>query len=97
MFDKVKQLMEMKRQADSIKKELESTFVEVEEINGLRIRISGAQKFKGIEFADKFIESRDKSRLEKDLLRCMNAAVKKSQNVAAEKMKSVMPGGFPGM
>ena len=97
MFDKMKQLMEMKRQADSIKKELESTFVEVEEINGLRIRISGAQKFKGIEFADKFIESRDKARLEKDVLRCLNAAIKKSQNVAAEKMKSVMPGGLPGM
>ncbi len=96
MFDKMKQMMEMKRQADSIKKELESTFVEVEEINGLRIRISGAQKFKGIEFGDKFLESRDSSRLEKDLLRCLNAAVKKSQQVAAEKMKSVMP-GLPGM
>ena len=97
MFDKMKQMMEMKRQADSIKKELESTFVEVEEVNGLRIRISGAQKFKGIEFTDKFIESRDKTRLEKDLLRSLNAAIKKSQNVAAEKMKTVMPGGFPGM
>ena len=96
MFDKMKQMMEMKRQADAIKKELESTFVEVEEINGLRIRISGAQKFKGIEFGDKFLESRDSARLEKDLLRSLNAAVKKSQQVAAEKMKTVMP-GFPGM
>ncbi|MCA9395254.1 MAG: YbaB/EbfC family nucleoid-associated protein [Candidatus Omnitrophica bacterium] len=97
MFDKVKQMMEMKRQADTIKKELESTFVEVEEINGLRIRISGAQKFKGIQFDEKFLEGRDNARLEKDLLRCLNAAIKKSQQVAAEKMKSVMPGGFPGM
>ena len=96
MFDKMKQMMEMKRQADSIKKELESTFVEVEEINGLRIRISGAQKFKGIEFGEKFLESRDSARLEKDLLRSLNAAIKKSQQVAAEKMKTVMP-GFPGM
>jgi uncharacterized protein (UPF0332 family) len=42
----------------------------------------------GGEFYDRLY----KSRFEADLLRSINAAIKKSQNVAAQKMASVMPG-----
>ena len=36
MLDKMKQLMEMKRQADQIKRELESVTVDVQEVRGSR-------------------------------------------------------------
>ncbi|MBP9854422.1 MAG: YbaB/EbfC family nucleoid-associated protein [Candidatus Omnitrophica bacterium] len=91
MFDKMKQLMEMKKQADAIKKELEAISVNVEEVRGIKIRINGAQKFKELEIDSTMINPDNKQRFENDLLRCMNAAIKKSQAIAAEKMKSVMP------
>lgn len=96
MFDKMKQLMEMKKQADVIKKELESVSVNVEEVKGIKIRINGAQKFKELQIDEGHIAAGNKQRLENDLLRCVNAAIKQSQNLAAEKMKSVMP-GIPGL
>ncbi|MGE0267942.1 MAG: YbaB/EbfC family nucleoid-associated protein [Candidatus Omnitrophota bacterium] len=92
MFDKMKQLMEMKKQADSIKKELEAISVNVEEVKGIKIRINGAQKFKSFEIDAGLVNPDNKQRLENDILRCMNAAIKQSQNLAAEKMKTVMPG-----
>jgi len=96
MFDKMKELMEMKKQADRIKKELDSSLVEVNEVRGVKIVVTGSQNFKSLEIDESLIESGDKRRLEADLLRSVNAAIKKSQGVAAQKMKAVMP-GLPGM
>ena len=96
MLDKMKQLMEMKRQADQIKKQLDTISVDVEEINGIKIQISGSQQIQGIEIDPSHLHAENKERFEKDLLRSLNAATKQSQKVAAEKMKSVMP-NLPGM
>lgn len=96
MFDKMKQLMEMKRQADQIKKELDAVVVENNDVSGIKIVINGAQKFKSIQIDESLLQSGNKLKLENDLLRGLNGAVKQSQNVAAQKMKDIMP-GFPGM
>ena len=45
MFDKVKKLMEMKKQADILKKELEATMIEVQETRGIKVVVNGAQIF----------------------------------------------------
>lgn len=92
MFDKMKQLMEMKKQAERIKKELSDTLIDVEEVKGIKIVITGAQEFRSIELDESLITTQDKARLEGDLLRSFNAATKKAQNVAAQKMSSLMPG-----
>lgn len=98
MFDKMKQLMEMKKQADMIKRELDNITTEVSEVPGIRVVISGSQKFQSIEVDGDLLDPQNKDRFQDDLLRSMNAAIKKSQNEAAKKMASVMPGGgFPGM
>ena len=96
MLDKMKQLMEMKRQADQIKRELESASVEVNEVSGIRLTITGAQNFRSVEIEENLLGAENKKRLEADLLRSLNAAIKKSQVMAAQKMKEVMP-GFPGL
>jgi len=95
MFDKMKQLMEFKSQAEKIKKDLEREVVEVEEVHGIRIQISGVQSFQSIDIDESLLGREGKQDLENNLLRSMNAAIKKSQNVAASKMASVMP-GLPG-
>jgi len=97
MFDKMKQLMEMKKQADIIKRELDNITTEVNDVPGIRIVISGSQKFQSIEVDESLLDPRNKARFQGDLLRGVNAAVKKSQNEAAKKMASAMPGGLPGM
>jgi DNA-binding protein YbaB len=90
MFGKLNELMEMKKQAGEIKKQLEALTVDVNEVRGIAITITGAQSFRKIEIDEGLLTGDNKKRLEADLLRSMNAAIKKSQNVAAQKMASVM-------
>ncbi len=96
MFGKMKELMEMKRQADKIKKELDASQVEVSAVNGITLGINGSQNFSSIIIDENLLKPENKQRLEKDLVKSLNAAINKSQQMAAEKMKAVMP-GFPGM
>ncbi len=92
MFDKMKQLMEMKRQADQIKRQLDAERVESEDVRGIKIVINGAQRIESIDVDQNFLNPANKSQLEKDLLRSVNSAIAKSQQLAAQKMKSMMPG-----
>ena len=95
MFDKMKQLMEMKKQAEMLKRELDALVLDVREVSGIRMQINGSQNFKSVEIDDSYFEDGLKGKLESDLLRSINAAVAKSQAEGAKKMKSVIP-GFPG-
>ena len=92
MFDKMKELMEMKKQADRIKRELDALTVEVNEVKGVKIVVNGSQNFQSLEIDETLVNVGDKRKLEKDLLRSVNAAVRQAQNLAAQKMKAVMPG-----
>ncbi len=96
MLDRMKQLMEMKRQADLIKRELEAVIVDVQDVRGIKITVNGSQNFKSIEIDETLLNAANKARLQADLLRSLNAAIGRSQAVAAQKMKSVLP-GFPGI
>jgi len=95
MFDKMKQLMEMKKQADAIKRELEGASVDFAEINGIKITINGAQHIQSIELDVGLLKGENQDKLEGDLLQSVNGAIKKSQILAAQKMKNVMP-DLPG-
>jgi DNA-binding protein YbaB len=97
MLDKVKQMMELKRQADQLKKELEAIKIEVSDVRGIKIVVNGAQSFQSVEIDESLLAPANKNRVQMDLLRSINTAVKKSQQQAANKMKN-MPGfNLPGM
>jgi DNA-binding protein YbaB len=96
MLDKMKQLMEMKKQADRIKKDLDALIVDVNEVNGIAIQVTGSQAFRSIAIDADLLKPENKARLEKDLLRSVNASIKKSQTMAAQKMAAIMP-NIPGM
>jgi len=96
MFDKMKQMMEFKRQADLIKRELDNVTVEVNDVRWITLVVSGNQEFRSLEVDENLLVPARKKDLERDLLRSVNAAVKKSQQVAAQKMAAAMP-GLPGM
>jgi len=92
MFDKMKQLMDMKKQADRLKKELDAVTLDIAEVKGIKIAITGAQEIRSIEIDEMFLSPANKKRLESDLMRSLNAATKKVQQVAAQKMMAAMPG-----
>ena len=97
MFDQVKKMMEMKKQADILKKHLEATIIEVRETRGIKVVINGAQIFQSVDIEEGLLNAGNKNRIQMDLLKNMNTAVKRSQQAAANKMKS-MPGfNLPGL
>ena len=97
MLDKIKQLMEIKQQANVIKRELEGLRIEANEVRGIRIVIDGAQHFQSLEIENGLLDAPNKNRLEADLLRSINAAVHKSQVLAAQKMKNMTGLDIPGL
>lgn len=96
MFDKMKDLMEMKKQADRLKRELDGMTVEVNAVQGVKIVVNGSQNFQSLEIDESLVRQDNKRKLETDLLRSVNEAIKKSQLLAAQKMREIMP-GMPGM
>ena len=97
MLDKMKQLMEVKKQADQLKKELDQEHIEVTDIKGIKIVITGSQEFQSIEIDENLLVPANKNRLQGDLQRSLNSAVKRAQNFAAQKMKSMMGFNIPGL
>lgn len=92
MFDKMKQLMDMKKQADRLKKELDAVVMDINEVKGIKVTITGSQEIRAIEIDEALLTAANKKRLESDLMRSLNVATKKVQQVAAQKMMAAMPG-----
>lgn len=89
MFDKVKQLGQLKKmrdQAMAIQKQLAQEEIVIEEDN-IKIVITGDQKLKSME-----IDGMTNERV----LELINKAIKRSQEVAARKL-SEMSGGLSGL
>jgi len=89
MFDKIKQLNELRKmrsQAMELQKELEK-IRESEERNGMKVVVSGDQKVQ-------YIELNGEER--KDLVDLINDAMKKVQKESAKKMLE-MGGGLSGL
>jgi DNA-binding protein YbaB len=84
--------MEMKKQADQIKRELDQITIEVADVKGIKVTISGSQDFRSIEIDQSLLTADNKNRIQGDLLKSLNSAVKKSQAAAAQKMSAFMPG-----
>ncbi len=90
MFDQAKDLYKLQRQAKQIKDELSSIHIESTE-GGVKVVINGEQTVISVSIDAAFYQG-DTAKMEKDLVIAMNKAVKKSQEIAAEKMKGIMGG-----
>lgn len=95
MFDKAKALYELKKIQSALAKEV----VEVESGNGaVKIKISGDMKVQSIAIDGSLLTPENGEKLEKWLESAVNQAIKRSQMVMADKMKSVSGGlGIPGL
>lgn len=93
MFDKFQQmgqqvsnLKKIRDQAVQMQKQLQAEVIEVEE-NGIRVVMTGDQKVETITIDGKY---------EERLVKILNEAIKKSQQVAAKKLQE-MSGGLKGL
>jgi len=97
MFDKMKHLMDMQRKMQEIKRELENTDFEVTSPDGLiKITMNGSQEVKEVNIQSD-ISSIQKVSLEKIIKDTYNRAIKRSHEIAAEKMKDITGFSLPGV
>jgi DNA-binding YbaB/EbfC family protein len=89
MFGKIKDLHQLKKQADEMKKQLEDEIIEAEN-KGIKISMNGNQEVLSVAINPDL----DKEDLEKYLKETFNDAVKKVQRVMAQKMMGSGNFGF---
>jgi len=92
-MDQAKDLYKLQRQAKQIKKELKKIHIEAE-ADGVMVVVDGEQNFMEAKIPEAL--SGDLNRISKGFVEAANKAIKKSQMIAADKMKDVM-GGMGGM
>ena len=97
MFDKIKNLMDMQKKMQEIKRQLDSATFEIKSSDGLvTIGMNGSQEVQHVSIAA------DAAGLKKDLLErafkdTFNRAIKQSHELAAKKMKDITGVNLPGM
>ncbi len=97
MFDKMKQLLEMQKKMQEMKRRLEETNFEVTSSDGsVKVMMNGAQEVKSVNIQGD-INPAAKSSLEQALKDAYNKAVKESHKIASEKMKDVVGMDLPGL
>lgn len=97
MFDKIKGLMEMRKKLEEIKKELGKTNFDIESSGGLvKITMNGSQEVQEVSLGSGSLDA-VKDNLQKELKDVFNRAIKRSQEIAAQKMKEASGLNLPGM
>lgn len=87
MFDQMKDLYKLQKQAKDVKKKLANIHIEAEE-NGVKITFTGEQEVVSVEIADEAMQ--DKAKLQTTMLNCIKKGLKKAQEIAAVNMKDIM-------
>lgn len=77
MFDKIKQINELRKKSQDMKKDLEAEVLEISH-KGVLVRINGNMDI---------IKLESNGKTDEDVLDAINQAIKESQKVAAKKMR----------
>ena len=97
MFEKMKQLMDMQKKMQEIKRQLDAATFEVASSDGLvKVTMTAAQEVREVAVSGD-IQQLDKTNLEKAIKDVYNRAVKRAQDIAAQKMKDVTGFNLPGL
>ena len=97
MFDKMKGLLQMQKKMQEVKRELDNINFDIQSSDGLvKITMNGTQEVKAVTIKDNLSEQ-EEARLEGVLKDTFNQAIKRSQEVAAQKMKDVTGFNIPGL
>lgn len=94
VFGQMKDMYKLQKQAKKIKKELAKIHVFAES-SGVKVTVSAEMEVMNVELLDETILQNPK-KITKAMLDATNRAIKKAQQISAERMKDMM-GGMPGM
>ena len=90
MFNKLKQLKDLRSQAKTMQNALSEESVSVEK-NGLKIEMNGNMEVTNVSITEEI----SKDKMEELIKTSVNDAVKKTQKLMAKKMQEM--GGIPGL
>lgn len=97
MFDKIKQLKNLRDQAKQMKEMLGQEVVNASAVSGkVSLVMNGNQEVLAVEISDELLEPNKKEELENALKEVFNEAVKKVQRLMAQKLQS-SGFNFPGL
>jgi len=97
MLDKMKALFEMQKKMQEIKRQLDNTNFDIQGSDGLvKITMNGAQEVKEITIKDNLDEA-ERAQLAGSLKDTFNRAIKRSQDIAGQKMKDATGLNIPGL
>ncbi len=89
MFDKLKQLNQLKKQASQLKQELAQETAIGETLDGqIKITLNGNQEIKNIEIDNSLINPNQKEKLEQGLKEAFEKAMKEVRMIMVRKMQS---------
>ena len=94
MFNKLKQIKDLRTKAKEIQSTLGEEVVE-SDTKGIKITMDGNQKVHSVSIPDDMMQ--DKTRLEAAMTDAMNDSVKKVQKVMAKKLQSMGDLDLPGL
>lgn len=87
----------MRKKLEEIKRELDKTSFEIEGSSGLvKITMNGSQEVQAVSLGSGSLDA-DKDKLAKEIKDTFNRALKRSQEIAAQKMKESTGLNLPGM
>lgn len=89
LFGQAKDLYQLQKKAKQVKKQLRDLHIEAE-VEGVIITINGEQEVISLKIPDALLGEENRERLQNKIVEAFNKAIKKSQEIAAEKMKDVM-------
>ena len=97
MFDKMKQLMDMQKKMQEVKRELDNANFDISSSSGLvKITMNGSQEVKAVSIQPD-LGNVDKPALEDSIKEAYNKGIKRSQDLAAQKMRSIAGFNLPGL
>lgn len=96
MFDKMKALFDMQKKMQDLKRELENITFEVESSDKtVKVIMNGSQEIKDVKIQDEFVKL-EHGHLEAAVKDVVNKAIRRSHDIAAEKMKQITGLNLPG-
>jgi len=90
MFNKLKQLKDLRSQAKNLQNMLGQETIEIEK-KGIRIKMNGNLEILSIDITEDY----PKEKIGEILAEAVNEAIKKAQRIMAQKMQEM--GGIPGL
>jgi len=90
MFDKAKQMWKLQSEAKRLQAELKVMEFEGVELGGkVKVIVNGEQKVNSVFVDDSLLDPSEKEAVERFLKQAITSAITKSQQAAAQKMKSI--------